>query len=423
MAHAPGRMFVTKALHDLTPPVLTVPAYRRLWHSSLLYYHAYHFEIVTAGWVVLVLTGSPVSVGVVGFCRTIPMFVLGLFFGTVADRFRRTDVLLSVQIVGLCATATLALLFSTGVVHLWHVYLITALLGCGWATDFSTRRALISELHERARVVSALSLEAMSMQGNKIVAALVSGILLATGKPALCYGWLAIVYGGNCLAILRLRRQLDATPTEHAARSIRLPPSFRDGLTVALRTPIVLNVLLITLVMNLLVFPYQQMIPVIGRDLLHVGPAQLGFLAGADGIGAIIVGAVLTRRAHRVRQRLLFIAGAFGVSLFVIALVVSRVFALSYATQIVLGICSGAFGGMQAGLILNGVDAHLRARAMGLLAMAIGATPFGVLTIGFFSSVVGPTATITGMSLLAIATMTAIIARDHTLVTREGAEK
>ncbi len=420
MAHAPARMFVTKALHSLTPPVLAVPAYRRLWHSSLLYYHAYHFEIVTAGWVVLVLTGSPVSVGVAGFCRTIPMFVLGLVFGTVADRFRRTDVLLTVQIVGLCASATLAVLFATGMVHLWQVYLMITLLGCGWATDFSTRRALIAELHARERVVSALSLESMSMQGNKIVAALVSGLLLATGKPALCYGWLAIVYACNCLAVLRLRRQLEATPPEQSARSVRLPISVRDGLTIALRTPIVLNVLLITLVMNLLVFPYQQMLPVIGRDLLHVGPTQLGLLAGADGIGAIVVGAVLTRHAHRVRQRLLFVAGAFGVSLFVIVLVVSRVFAFSYATQIALGLCSGMFGGMQAGLILNNVEAHLRARAMGLLAMAIGASPFGILFIGLLSSAVGPTATITGMSLLAIALMAVIIARDHTFLTRRS---
>ncbi len=196
MAHAPARMFITKALGSITPPVLTVPAYRRLWHSSLLYYHAYHFEIVTAGWVVLVLTGSPVSVGVVGFFRTIPMFVLGLVFGTVADRFRRTDVLLAVQIVGLCATATLALLFGVGAVHLWQVYVTTALLGCGWATDFSTRRALISELHERERVVSALSLESMSMQGNKIMAALASGVA-ADHREARTLLWLA----GNRLCL------------------------------------------------------------------------------------------------------------------------------------------------------------------------------------------------------------------------------
>ncbi len=158
------------------------------------------------------------------------------------------------------------------------------------------------------------------------------------------------------------------------------------------------------------------MIPVIGRDLLHVGPTQLGLLAGADGIGAIIVGAVLTRHAHRLRQRLFFVGGAFGVSLFVIALVLSRIFAVSYATQITLGIFSGAFGGMQAGLILNNVEAHLRARAMGLLAMAIGATPFGVLLIGVLSAAVGPTATISGMSLLAIAIMAAIVARDRTLL-------
>ncbi|MDQ2787116.1 MAG: MFS transporter, partial [Chloroflexota bacterium] len=113
MRRAAGTIRATRTLRDLVPTVLSVPAYQRVWRSSLLYYHAYHFEIITAGWVVLVKTGSPVSVGLVGFCRTIPMFAFGLILGAAADRFRRTDVLLAVQILGLSAAMTLAVLFST----------------------------------------------------------------------------------------------------------------------------------------------------------------------------------------------------------------------------------------------------------------------------------------------------------------------
>ncbi len=407
----------TKTLHDLVPAVLSVPAYQRVWRSSLLYYHAYHFEIITAGWVVLVKTGSSVSVGLVGFCRTIPMFVFGLILGAAADRFRRTDVLLAVQMLGLSAAVTLALLFTTGAVHIWQIYAITGLLGCAWATDFSTRRALISELHERDRVVNALSLESMSMQGNKILATLLSGIFLAVGGATLCYWWLTAVYGLNLIAILRLRRYLGAIQERQSPHGVRLAQLVKGGWSVAIQTPVVLGVLLITVVMNLLVFPYQQMLPVIARDLLHVGPKQLGVLAGADGIGAIIVGAVLTRRAKASRHGVLFLAGAFSVGLFVIVLAMSRVFALSWGTQITLGLCSGAFGAMQPVLILNNVEVHMRARAMGMLAMAIGVGPFGILVTGILSSVIGPAWTITGMSLLALVLMAAILTRSRTLLT------
>lgn len=407
----------TKTLRDLVPAVLAVPAYQRVWRSSLLYYHAYHFEILTAGWVVLVRTGSPISVGVVGFCRAIPMFVFGLILGAAADRFRRTDVLLAVQAVGLSAALTLALLFSIGTVHLWEMYLMTGLLGCAWATDFSTRRALISELHARERVVNALSLESMSMQGNKILATLLSGIFLAVGGATLCYWWLTAIYGLNLLAILRLRHYLGATQAHDSPHGVRLAQLVKGGWSVAVQTPVVLGVLLITVVMNLLVFPYQQMLPVIARDLLHVGPKQLGILAGADGIGAIVVGAILTRRARGSRHGAIFLVGSFSVSVFVIVLALSRVFALSWGTQVVLGLCSGAFGAMQPVLILNMVEVQMRARAMGMLAMAIGVGPFGVLLVGFLSSAIGATWTITGMSLLAFALMAAILARSRTLLT------
>jgi hypothetical protein len=396
---------------------LAVPAYQRVWRSSLLYYHAYHFEIITAGWVVLVRTGSPISVGLVGFCRTIPMFVFGLILGAAADRFRRTDVLLAVQTLGLSAALTMALLFTADVVHLWQIYLITGLLGCAWATDFSTRRALISELHARERIVNALSLESMSMQGNKILATLLSGLFLAIGGATLCYWWLTAIYALNLFAILRLRHYLGATQERPSPHGVRLAQLVKGGWSVAVQTPVVLGVLLITVVMNLLVFPYQQMLPVIARDLLHVGPKQLGVLAGADGIGSIIVGAILTRRARGSRHGVIFLAGAFAVGLFVIVLAMSRLFALSWGTQVTLGLCSGMFGAMQPVLILNMVEVQMRARAMGMLAMAIGVGPFGILLTGILSATIGATWTITGMSLLALVLMAAVLSRSRSLLT------
>jgi MFS family permease len=416
-----GRASVTvrasRTLRDLVPAVLAVPAYQRVWRSSLLYYHAYHFEIITAGWVVLVRTGSPISVGLVGFCRTIPMFVFGLILGAAADRFRRTDVLLAVQTLGLSAALTMALLFTADAVHLWQIYLITGLLGCAWATDFSTRRALISELHARERIVNALSLESMSMQGNKILATLLSGLFLAIGGATLCYWWLTAIYALNLFAILRLRHYLGATQERPSPHGIRLAQLVKGGWSVAVQTPVVLGVLLITVVMNLLIFPYQQMLPVIARDLLHVGPKQLGILAGADGIGSIIVGAILTRRARGSRHGVIFLAGAFSVGLFVIVLAMSRLFALSWGTQVTLGLCSGMFGAMQPVLILNMVEVQMRARAMGMLAMAIGVGPFGILLTGILSATIGATWTITGMSVLALILMAAVLSRSRSLLT------
>ncbi len=99
-----------------------------------------------------------------------------------------------------------------------------------------------------------------------------------------------------------------------------------------------------------------------------------------------------------------------------IVLVLSRLFAFSYGMQIVLGICSGMFGAMQPVLILNMVEVQMRARAMGMLAMAIGVGPFGILLTGVLSATIGPMWTITGMSVTALALMVAVVLRNRILL-------
>ena len=77
-----------RVVQGARPAVLASAPYRGLWLGGLLYYHAFWFEIVAAGWVALALTASPFAVGLVGFCRMLPMLALGLVLGAVADRVR-----------------------------------------------------------------------------------------------------------------------------------------------------------------------------------------------------------------------------------------------------------------------------------------------------------------------------------------------
>jgi len=383
------------------PAVLAVPGYRRLWRSGLVYYHAYWFEIVATGWTVLLLTGSPLAVGLVGFSRTLPMLIFGLLLGALADRLRETSLLLAVQCVGALAAASLAALFLLGLTPLWAICPLVAVIGCGWACDFSARRALVAQFHGPARVANALSLETMTMLGSKILATALAGGLLAFGGARLAYGWLALVYLAGIAAALAVRR--------HEVLAARLPMAAiplialaRLGWAMSMRTPVVRAVLLVTVAMNILVFPYQQLIAVVAGDILRVGSAQMGLLAGGDGIGGIIVAGLLTARAKGLRHGALFLSGALGVSFLLLALAFSRSFPLSFGLQIALGACSGAFGTMQAALIVGATSAEGRARALGMLAMAIGTVPLGIILAGVLSSAIGPTATLAGMATLAL---------------------
>ena len=395
--------------------LFAVQAYRRLWYGGVGYYNAYWIEIVSTGWLVLVMTGSAFAVGLVGFCRTLPMLILGLAFGAVSDRMRRTTMLLIVQCAGVVIAVTLAFLFIVDRANLPVLCIASGLLGCGWASDYSTRRSLISEMNALELTGNAMSLEAMSQQGCKIVATIVAGALLAAGGAPLAYGVLAVVYAYGVFAVVRLRRVFDEAAIERSG-SVPLLRLIREGFSTVVRIPLIQGVLLVTVVMNLLTFPYQQLIPVIAKQILDIGPQRMGILAGADGIGAIVVAGALVFRARLALAGRFFLGGALTTSAVVVLLGISQVFPLSLCLQILAGGCAGAFASMQPVLIINNVEPRLRARALGVLAMAIGCTPLGILLSGALSSTIGARATLAGTGAIAFVLLILIAVSNRTLI-------
>jgi hypothetical protein len=394
--------------------VLESPVYRRLWFSGVLYYSAYWVEIITTGWIVLELTDSPFQLGLSAFCRMLPMLLLGSVFGVVADRVRQINILLGIHAVDLCAALTLAVVFMLGLESIWIIYPLIALIGCGWAADFSARRTLIDEIQERSLLANSMSLEALSMSGSKIFATTTAGLLLAIGEAALGYWCLAGLYGFGLLWLLDLRRRLPLRerPT---VESIRLITSMRSGWTVMMRTPVVRGVFIVTVIINVLVFPYQQLIAIVASDILSVGPFWMGLLASADGVGAIATGTWLAFGKGPTRQGAFFASGSAATAALLVALALSPIYALSLLIQLALGVCVGLFGAYQAALVLSATPAESRARALGLIATAIGLTPFGMLLIGGLSSTAGAQTAIATTGTLGLIGLLAVLSFNRSL--------
>ncbi|HEU5432247.1 MAG TPA: MFS transporter, partial [Thermomicrobiales bacterium] len=352
--------------------MLASATYRRLWVSGIIYYSARWVEIITSGWIVFALTGSPLLVGLTGFFRVLPMLVLGSLFGALADRFTRVNILIGIHAASLLAALILALTFLFKVESLGIVYPMIFVLGCGTAADFSARSALIDEVQDRSLLANTMSLEALSMSGAKITSALFAGFLLSVGGAGLAYGYLALLYAAGLIWLSALKRRLPARRAH--AGSFRVIASLSGGWTAAMRIPVVRGVFFVTIIINVLIFPYQQLIAIVAGDILSVGPFWMGVLAGADGVGGVLITAWLTFGSGARRQGALFIGGATGAAALLIGLALSPIFALSLAIQIALGICAGLFSAHQAALVLRAAPAESRARALGLIATAIGLT-------------------------------------------------
>jgi predicted MFS family arabinose efflux permease len=148
-------------------------------------------------------------------------------------------------------------------------------------------------------------------------------------------------------------------------------------------------VLAITVLMNALVFPYQQMLPVFARDVLRVGPAPLGLLVGAEGLGAFAASMAIGAGGGRVDHARLFAGSSLATALLLLAFAWSPWYALSLTLQLAIGAAESGFGTMQSAIVLLAAPERARGRAMGILSACIGAQPLGSLWIGFLASRTG----------------------------------
>jgi MFS family permease len=390
-----ARWSALDALHDAH--------FRRLWLAGLCVNVGRWLDFLVLGWLVLDLTGSPFMVGVAAFCRFAPMIVLGLFTGLLIDRVPRGRLLVGVQTVNLTVTVLLAVLFATGHGSLWWLIGLETLLGVAWAIDFPSRRTALFTLVGPKRVTNAVSLESVSMQGTKIVGPVLGGVLLARLGPVACYLVLSALYLGAVLLTLSLARQASLPSAPRSNESILA--GLATGFQEARWQPAIFGVLVITIVMNGLVFPYQQILPVFARDVLDVGPELLGVLVAAGGIGTLIGALWTAGQRDFVAHRQVFVAGSMLAGLMVVVQSFSPGYLVSLPIQFAIGIAESGFGTMQSTIVLLAAHERARGRVLGILSVCIGTNPLGALAVAALTTYVGASAAFGASAALALLLM------------------
>jgi hypothetical protein len=170
---------------------------------------------------------------------------------------------------------------------------------------------------------------------------------------------------------------------------VSVAASLRAGLDAAWSEPTIRAVLLVTVAMNVLFFPYQHMLSVFARDVLAVGPAALGALVAADGCGALLCALAIASRRGRFSHRTLFASAVLVAPLLLIALAGSRQLAECVVILVVMGAAESAFAAMQGTLVLLSAPQCLRGGAIGILSACIGTQPIGTLLIGLVAASAG----------------------------------
>ncbi len=362
------------------------PGYRLLWPGHLLSNVSRWMQMTMLAWLVLELTDSPLRVALVGFSGMSPMLFLGMIGGVLADRVDRRRLILASQSVSLIASVIMAAVLLLGAEEYWYAYLVMLVSGIGWALDMPSRRALLPDLMGRSGVTNAVALDSVAMHCSLLLGPVLAGTLISVVDVS--GGYLAIA-SFQLVSVLLIRAVRLPGPPKRYGQSANIVGNLIEGFRYVRGNKVILATVWVTVFINLLMFPYMQMVPVIAKDTLHVGPGLMGVLMGASGLGAL-VGAVLIASLRTITYHgRLYLGGSLVALAALMAFSLSTWYLASLPIMVILGLGTAGFGTMQATITMLVSSEEMRGRALGVMSLAIGAGPLGAVLTGAVASVYG----------------------------------
>jgi len=363
--------------------------YRRFWLGQIGSLVGAWMQSVALPWLVLQLGGSALQLGLVMACLFGPSMIVAPLGGVLADRIDKRRTLIVVNTVAMVqATAMFVLAFS-GVVEIWHVYVLAMVAGVVGAIEMPVRQAFVAELVPRRDLVSAVALSSTSFNLSRVVGPAIAGVTIAAFGVASNFGINAISYLSVIIGLLRI----DPSQMHGVDRPERFPSvrtSLAEGLRYARATPTILWPLVLLGGMAALSMNFQTLLPLFTRSALGMDAQGYGAIYAAMGAGALLGSLGLAFvGGQRPLVRLIIGGGAAFLAL-AFALGFVRSPGLAFAVVIGIGLTSMLMVNTINVTIQNSVPDALRGRVMALyVTVFAGSAPIGGLFAGALAEAFG----------------------------------
>ena len=342
---------------------------------------------IALAWLVYRLTNSAFLLGLVGFSGQIPTFLFASFAGVLVDRWNRHRMLVVTQVLSMAQAFTLSLLILTGTVRVWHIVVLSLLLGIVNAFDIPARQSFVVEMVEgKEDLGNAIALNSSMVNAARLLGPSMAGILIAAVGEGTCF----LINGLSYLAVVVALLAMRTRPRDSKQRNSWIRQELRDGFIYTFGFAPIRAILLLLALVSLMGMPYVVLMPVFAKDVLHGGPHALGFLMGASGVGALVGALYLaSKKSVLGLGRLIPVtASVFGAGL--VAFSLSHVLVLSLLLMLVVGFGQMVQMASSNTILQTIVEDDKRGRVMSFYTMAfMGMAPFGSLFAGTLASKIG----------------------------------
>ena len=258
--------------------------FRSVWIATLASSFGGMIQGVGAAWMMVALGASPQMVTLVQASITLPIVMLSLLAGALADAFDRRKLMIVAQLLMLLVSTVLAVSTYLDLVTPWLLLLFTFLIGCGAALNAPAWQASVGAMVPREDIPSAVTLNSMGFNLARSVGPAIGGLIVAAASAAAAFTINALSYVGLIFVLLgwRTKQEKRQLPRE------RLGSAIISGIRYVAMSPNVSSTLVRGFVTGLGASSVSALSPLIARDIIGGGPVVYGLLLGAFGVGAVV---------------------------------------------------------------------------------------------------------------------------------------
>ena len=363
--------------------VLKTKDFKQLWFIGTTGMSMRWIEQIALGFYVYQITKDEFLVGLVFFFRNIPMLLFGAFIGVISDEFDKKNIL---KITLLITTVVYLLLTISSFLDQLSYFQICCgafVAGLAWSFDFPIRRSLLSEIVDKRLYPSAIGLDMTSSNIARVIGPILAGIVLQQVSlfPIYLFGTAMFLMAFIACTKVEAKRIIKE---ENSNSLSLLLNDLIEGIKYIFTSRILITVLVVTIIMNFLVFTYQSQLTVLVQTNLSDLPIILGVLAALEGVGATL-GTLMIANFPLKRGMMIFLSGSFLFGICIIAFLFSKVLFVSILLMIIGGFGMAGFGTLQSILIISSSYQKIRGRVLGILAITIGTQPIGAFILGYYS--------------------------------------
>ena len=340
---------------------------------------------VSAGWLVLDLTDSPLSLGLFFAVRSSPNLLFGMVGGAVADKLDRKRLLMACYGMYSVMGLLIGYLVMAGSIQLWHALALIFIRGIVRTFEGPARQSFIVDIVGRGNAMNGISLSAVGTRGVGIFAGATAGILIELFGNEWPFFVLSVVF----IASIGLIGFIKGVEVKRVAQSQSIWKNMVEGVQIVRQNRIVLALMVMAATCEMFGFSFAVLVPVFARDVLDVGAVGMGMINAFRSGGGLIAGLTLASLGDFKHKGKLLMAMYLGFGIGLILFANAPVYALALLFIGIVGISAAGHDAMSQILLQLNVEEDQRGRAMGIWQLSIGFGVIGSMTLGTLAEAYG----------------------------------